>query len=295
MIAAIISLALLGCIFGIVLGVASQKFKVEVDERVERVLEVLPGANCGGCGYAGCGGLADAIIAGQAKIDACVPGKAAVAQKIAAIMGVEVQVSNERKVAQVRCKGGKEFCRDQFAYDGVQDCVSANNYFGGQKACFFGCLGFGNCAKSCKFNALSMGENNIPVVDYEKCTACGKCVLACPKKLIELVDIKHQVHVRCKNIEKGKDAKSKCSVACIKCKLCEKNCPTGAIKVNVKPGGSIAEIDYALCTNCGKCVEVCPSKVITQDEMPKGEGIIDCAKPQTGGCGSCPGAKACGK
>lgn len=298
MIPAIVSLAILGAIFGVLLAVASQKFKVEVNEKIGAIIEVLPGANCGACGFPGCSGLAEAIVNGEAKVDACIPGKAAVAKKVAEILGVEVDnLEAERKVAQLKCNGGLDNCTDRFVYQGVKDCKAAANIFNGQKSCDFACLGFGTCATVCPFGAITMGDNNLPIVDYNKCTGCNVCVINCPKNVLELVGISHTVHVRCRNTEKGKDAKSNCKVACIKCKLCEKNCPTEAIKVLPQDGGgSVAVIDYEKCTNCGICVEKCPTKTIhfVKDTICT-EPTITKQSTEKKGCAGCPAAAACGK
>ncbi|MGE5560632.1 MAG: RnfABCDGE type electron transport complex subunit B [Chloroflexota bacterium] len=262
MLAAVISLGLSGLVFGGLLGFAAIKFAVPVDETAAAVREVLPGANCGGCGYAGCSALADAIAKGEAPVNKCPVGGADVAAKVAAIMGVEAP-AGEREVARVRCWGGCERAADRFAYVGVQDCVAASMITGGgQKACSAGCLGFGTCVKACQFGAMSMGPDGLPVVDAEKCTACGRCVTACPKSLMFLAPASKTVHVRCNNKDKGPVVRKLCKVGCIACGACVRACPSGAITVE----NNLARIDHTKCTNCGACVIKCPVKVIEDEK-----------------------------
>ncbi|HHZ16191.1 MAG TPA: RnfABCDGE type electron transport complex subunit B [Peptococcaceae bacterium] len=262
MIYAIICLAALGAIFGIVLGIADKKFKVEADPRIEEIVNVLPGANCGSCGFPGCSGYAEAIVAGNAPLNACTPGKDEVRQKIAAIMGEEAGEAQEAKVAQLMCNGGKDRAVLQYEYEGVDDCHVAATMFKSPKACGYGCIGLGSCVKVCPFGAIKMGADQLPEVDYNLCTGCGVCVEHCPQHVLKLVGVSKLVHVRCSNKEKGKDAKAVCEVACIKCKLCEKNCPEGAIAVVGDAGNSIAVIDYDKCTSCGICVTKCPTNAL---------------------------------
>lgn len=297
MITAALSLAALGAAFGALLAISSEKFKVEGNKKAEAILEVLPGANCGGCGFPGCSGLAEAMAKGEAPLDACVVGSGELAQKIADILGVKLaNAHRERRVAQLKCHGGSQNCSERFVYEGIPDCRAAANVFNGPKSCQYACLGFGNCARVCPFGAITMGEDNLPHIDPSKCTGCNKCVEECPRMVLELVGIGHRVHVRCRNTEKGKDAKGQCKVACIKCRLCEKNCPHAAIKVLPQEGGgSVAVINYDLCTNCGICVEKCPSKCIhlTEDDLP-----LEPHWPQKSrekkGCAGCPSQAACG-
>lgn len=263
MIYAVLSLAVLGAVFGIVLGFANKKFAVEVDPRIGEIVAVLPGANCGGCGFAGCEGYAQAIVVGNAPLDACAPGKEKVRQKIATIMGVEAGEAKERVVAQLFCNGGRGKAVYQYEYEGVKDCHIAATMFKGPKACNFGCIGLGSCVNACPFGAIEMGPEQLPVINYDLCTGCGACVKNCPQHVLNLVGVSHLVHVRCSNKDNGKKAKDVCSVACLKCKLCEKNCPEGAISVIADTnGGSLAVIDYAKCTNCGICAEKCPKNAI---------------------------------
>lgn len=279
MLPAILSLAVMGALFGGGLAYASKKFAVEVDPRVEAILEVLPGANCGGCGYPGCGGAADAIVKGEAAVDCCPPGGAGCAAKIAEIMGMEVKEASERFIAQLICNGGSENCSDKYQYQGMTDCKAAASLSGGPKSCQYACIGLGTCAKVCPFGAITMGENNLPIIDSEKCVGCNKCVVECPQNVLKLVGESRLVHVVCNNQEKGKIAKSKCKVACIKCKLCEKSCPVDAIHVVKTDEGSVAVIDYDKCINCGICAQKCPTDAIKAlfdpAERPKARIIED--------------------
>jgi Na+-translocating ferredoxin:NAD+ oxidoreductase RNF subunit RnfB len=287
MLYAIVSLAVLGAIFGIVLGFAGKKFAVEVDPRVEAIIDALPGANCGACAFPGCSGYAEAIVGGSAPMDACAPGKEAVVKKIAAIMGAEAGDAKERKIAQLMCNGGINNAVYQYKYEGIMDCHSAATMYTGPKACNYGCFGLGSCVSICPFEAITIGPDQLPVVDEDLCTGCNACVTNCPQNVLQTVGVSKLVHVRCSNKDKGKDAKAACKVACIKCKICEKNCPEGAIQVIADAKGSIAVIDYEKCTNCGVCAEKCPTKAI-EKILPICETITPVIDvPSQSGCGNC--------
>lgn len=254
---AAVVIAVTGLIVGVGLGLFGEKFKVEVDEKEMAIREELPGNNCGGCGYAGCDALAKAIAAGEAPVNACPVGGAAVGEKISAIMGVEASAGT-KKVAFVKCKGTCDVAKVQYEYYGIEDCRKATVLPGGsQKACGYGCMGFGSCVKACQFDAIHVVDG-VAVVDKEKCVACGQCVAACPKALIELVPYTATHLVQCSSHDKGKDVKAKCSAGCIGCTLCTRQCEVGAIHMD----NNVAVIDYELCTGCGKCKEKCPAKVI---------------------------------
>ena len=254
---AIAVLGILGAVFGLVLAVASKIFEVKKDPREEAVLGCLAGANCGGCGFPGCGGCAAAIVAGEAPITACAPAGAEGAAKIAEIMGMEAP-SGERQVAFVRCNGGTN-AKTLFEYVGVKDCLAATKVAGAPLACSFGCLGFGSCVNACQFGAMSIGPNGAAVVDPEKCTNCGACMSACPRKLIVSVPADpKKVRVACANRDKGKAAMDVCTASCIGCGLCEKECKKDAIHVV----NGVAVVDYEKCVGCKLCTKVCPRDAI---------------------------------
>ena len=250
----------IGIFIGLFLGIAGIKFKVEVDPKEEAVLATLPGNNCGGCGFAGCSGLAAAIAKGEAATNACPVGGEAVGKKIAEIMGVAAEDA-EPMVAYVHCKGDCETAKTDYEYTGAEDCrMMAFVPGGGPKSCNSGCLGYGSCVKVCPFDAIHI-VNGVAVVDKEKCKACGKCVAVCPKNIISMVPKKAKTLVACSSTDKGPVAMKACTVACIGCGICVKNCPSGAVKVE----NFHAIIDYEKCTSCGACVEKCPKKaIITQ-------------------------------
>lgn len=254
---AVAIVGIIGLIFGLLLSFASVIFKVETDEREGKIVEVLPGANCGGCGFAGCSAYAAAVVSGNAPVNACSVGKDAVAAKIAEIMGVKAEKS-EPMCARVMCAGDCDKAPDKYIYTGNEDCRSAVRLAGGAKACPNGCLGLGSCVKVCKFGAISVTDG-IASVDEEKCTACGACVKTCPKHIIELIPQKSKYYVQCKNTEKGALTNKHCKVGCIGCRKCEKACPVGAVAVN----DNLAKIDCSKCIGCGACAAECPRKIIT--------------------------------
>lgn len=247
-----------GLFIAIFLGLSGRKFQVEVDPREEEILSVLPGNNCGGCGFPGCSGLAAAICAKEAAVDACPVGGEPVSKAIGSIMGVEAS-HKEREVAFVKCAGTTSKTVREYEYRGIMDCtIAAQMQDAGPKGCFYGCLGFGTCVRACPFDAIRV-EDGVAVVQKDACRACKKCVSACPKHLIEMIPYKKKTFVQCCSNEKGKALMGVCSVGCIGCRMCEKNCPTGAVTVK----NFLAHIDSDTCTNCGKCAEVCPRHIIT--------------------------------
>ena len=245
-----------GVLAGVLLGIASEKFKVEVDEKEIKVRDALPGNNCGGCGYPGCDGLAAAIAKGKAKPDACPVGGEAVAKQIIEIVGGEAD--SVRMMAYVRCAGDCNKAKDVYEYVGPQDCkFAANAPGGGPKGCAYGCLGYGSCVKACPFDAIAIVDG-VAVIDKEKCKACGKCVAECPRHIIEMIPYEASTVVSCNSKDFGKDVKEVCSVGCIGCGICQKNCPQGAITVE----NFLAHVDQSKCDGCGICKEKCPVKII---------------------------------
>lgn len=251
------AVAVLGLILGVALGIFGKIFEVKSDEREEKVRECLPGNNCGGCGYAGCDGLAAAIVKGEAPVNGCPVANAQAHAQIGAIMGQAAETL-EKKVAFVKCSGTCDKTERKYNYYGINDCRKAMAVPGqGDKLCSYGCLGFGSCVKACPFDAIHVVDG-VAVVDKESCVACGKCVAACPKNLIELIPYRAPFAVACHSNDKGKDVRLACKTGCIGCMICVKQCESGAISVE----NNLAKIDYEKCTGCGKCAEKCPQKII---------------------------------
>ena len=262
-------LTVLGAALAVVLYFVAEKFKVEEDPRIDEVEKVLPGANCGGCGQAGCRAFAQFCVESSPNMDKCfcpVGGNEGM-QKVAAVLGVEV-AAKEPMVAVVRCNGSCENRPRTNEYGGYQSCRVKAALYSGDTACSFGCLGCGDCVAACQFGAISMDpETGLPVVDQEKCTACGACVQACPKNVIELRNKGRRnmrVYVSCVNKDKGAAARKACKAACIGCSKCAKVCPFEAITVE----NNVAYIDYTKCKLCKKCVAECPTGAIHAVNFP---------------------------
>ena len=261
----------LGLAFGLVLAIASKVFYVKEDPRLAQLSECLPGANCGGCGYAGCGGYAEAVLKGDAPIGKCASGGSECAQRMAQIMGVKAEPV-ARRVALVRCSGGKKFdengvqvagAKMKGTYEGIEDCLAASKVAGrGPLACKFGCLGFGNCVAACKYGALSVVDG-VAKVDQEKCVGCMACAAECPRGLIVPMEYGKDIVIACASNAKGAVTSRACSSGCIGCGLCVKICPQGAIKVE----GNLAAIDYDKCVSCGLCATVCPKHLIADAKL----------------------------
>jgi electron transport complex protein RnfB len=253
----VLVLGLLGVAFAALLAGSNRAFAVQVNPKLEAVLGALPNSNCGACGFAGCLGYAEAVVALKAGVSGCLAGGSAVAAKIGEIMGTAVEI-REAEVAFVACRAGRSISRTKFDYEGVADCQAAAILFSGDKACAWGCLGLASCERTCKFDAIHVNEEGVAVVDHDKCTGCTQCVKSCPRELIYMVPKGQQVLVACMNHDRGKRAKEVCDIACTACKICEKNCPEDAIHVI----DNLAVIDFAKCTQCNICVEKCPQSTI---------------------------------
>ncbi len=288
MIEAIGVLAVMGGVFGSVLAIASRKFEVETDPRIQAILEALPGVNCGACGFPGCSGLAEAIAEKRAKPTACLVAKPEVSAAIAEIMGEAADPNPIRKVAQLKCSYPLSEAKKLYEYQGIQDCHLALTLFNGSRLCNYGCFGLGSCAKACPFGAISMNDNGLPQINYDLCTGCGICVNDCPQFLLHLENAKQQVFIRCNNLDRGKQAMDVCPQACISCGLCAKLCPEGAITmVNYKNGGSLPMLDSTKCIQCGICVEKCPRKCIFLCPPIEGDSPILPEQKEGAGCAAC--------
>ncbi len=281
----LIAIALLGglaLVFGLVLAGASKAFYVEVDPRLEKLNECLPGANCGGCGYPGCGGYAEAVLNGEAPIGKCASGGTDCAVAMGEIMGVKADAVT-RKVALVKCSGYRTYDEEgkqthgaklKGNYEGFKDCLAASKVGGrGHLVCKFGCLGFGSCTKACKYDAIHVVDG-VAKVDSEKCVGCMSCAAVCPRQLIVPVEYDKHVIVACNSHAKGAVTVRGCSQGCVGCGLCKKICPNEAITIEK----NLCVIDYSKCDSCGLCATVCPKKLIVDTMAGTPEEIAAKAK-----------------
>ncbi len=268
---AVLILGVMGLVFGLILTGTSKIFAMPANPKLDAVREALPGANCGGCGFPGCDGCAAAIASGAAPADACPVCSAEAKAKIAGIMGVEAPDASNRKVAHVLCQGDCEVAKQKFDYQGIQDCNAACTVADGYKSCKFACMGLGTCEKVCPFDAIHIDPvKKLPVVDEEKCAACGKCVAACPKGVLELCSVNDAVSLLCRNTDKLKAVMDVCKAGCIGCQKCAKVCKFEAIiMVNNLP-----VIDHSKCRGCMMCAEACPTGAI-QGLKPRKVAEVD--------------------
>lgn len=246
----------IGAVSGGLLTIAGKIFFVKTDETVEKITEALPGANCGGCGFAGCEAYASAIAKGEAKPNLCSPGGLEVNKTISAILGVAVE-ETEPVAAYVHCNGCNTATEDKYKYIGTKSCAAAEKFYNGKGSCSFGCIGFGDCVNACDSGGIEI-KNGVAVINPAMCIACGKCIKACPNHLISFKKKSALAAVRCSSQDAGKITRTVCKNGCIACGICVKKCPEGAITIN----GNHAEIDYNKCVSCGACAEACPVKCI---------------------------------
>ena len=286
---AVTSLSAIGLSAAVILFFIAKKFKVIEDPKIDIVEEVLPSANCGGCGFPGCRNFAEALV-NKSNRDKnieglnCPVGGNEVMSKVAEILGLEAE-EKEPMVAVLRCSGSKANAPKKVNYDGPATCVFANNLYAGENGCPYGCLGLGDCVVACKFDAMYMDkETGLPVIIEEKCVACGACVEACPRNIIELRNVgkkSRRIFVSCINEEKGGVARKNCKVACIGCSKCYNVCKFDAITMK----NNLAYIDYEKCKLCRKCVEECPTGAIHElnfpPRKPKPEKVMEKQKIET--------------
>lgn len=252
----ILILFVIALLFGVLITLLSKKLAVKKDEKEEQTEKLLAGANCGGCGYAGCAAFAKALVEGKAKLSDCNATPKDNKDKIAGILGVDN--SGEETIVVVACMGGVN-AKDKNTYRGYNTCEYASQVAGGTKQCPSGCIGLGTCNRLCPEGAITVNkENGYAEVDQKKCIGCGICIDNCPKKVIKRIPKSAKIMVKCSNTCKGKEVMDACSVGCIGCGLCAKNCPEGAITMV----NNLPVIDYSKCIGCFKCVEKCPRKVI---------------------------------
>ena len=258
----VLVLSLLGLVFGLLLTLANMKFEMPSDPRRDAVRNELPGANCGGCGYAGCDALAEAIAAGKAPVNACTVGGNAAAKAIAEIMGVEAGAEKQRMVATVVCQGTLDRCKTKFPYHGIQDCVAASLVNNGNRSCKYACLGLGTCARACKFDAIHVDPVlKIAKVNPAQCQGCGACIQVCPKSVLSLQPETLPVRLLCRAAEEGVMVSDNCKIGCVGCGKCEAACKFDAIKlVNHLP-----VIDREKCVGCMMCAETCPNGALWGD------------------------------
>lgn len=269
----------LGFVLGMGLAIIFKKLAIESSELENKVKSALPGSNCGACGYPGCAVYAEKIIKENVPLNRCLPGGKEVAEKLAKIMGKEVEFE-EPKITVLICRGGKDECRERFIYDGGTDCRQAYIMHGGNKSCVFGCVGLGHCAKVCPFHAISMGSNHLPIINEKKCTGCGICVKECPKKVLRLIPRTKLVYLACVSKDKGKAVKDVCTVGCFACNICIRACPYQALTMI----NNLPVMDFTKCTDCGICVHRCPTDSYVDRAKARPYAMIS---PACTGCGEC--------
>ncbi len=272
-----LSLTAMGAVFGLVLAIAAKKFVVERDERVAEIEALLPGTNCGGCGYATCTGFAKALVEGKIDPHLCSSGRGDVSTRIIRTLAREITEATPQ-VAVVGCGGGSRV-RPKIDYRGITSCTALVLLADNLRECRYGCIGLGTCVGACPFDAMKVVEGCAVVVDA-KCSGCGKCIEACPKRIIYLVPKPKKVRLACSSQDEGKQVKAICDVGCIACGVCVKSCPAECIEIR----DNLAVIDHEECTNCGICAAKCPTDSIVDRVAARPKAFIGTS---CSGCGEC--------
>jgi Na+-translocating ferredoxin:NAD+ oxidoreductase RNF subunit RnfB len=272
-------------VLAIIIVLADRKFYIAENSKVKEVISLLPSANCGACGFAGCAAFAQALVNGKAKPTSCIPGGAELAGKLAHIFGEVNTEENVEKTAKIHCKGGIAEAKERAVYDGITDCFAAVLVANGSKECEYGCLGFGSCVKVCPFNAILINKNGIAAVNEEKCVGCGVCVSSCPRKLIDISPKTQKVFVACSNHDKGAKVKQYCSVGCTGCSVCTK---AVTIQNSITMDDYLPKLDYDMGENFIVAARKCPSHSFTDLVKARPTVNID---TKCVGCGNC--IKAC--
>ena len=265
----------IGALFAIGLAFADVKLRVEEDPRIERIIEELPGANCGGCGLPGCGAFAESIVNASSPITACPVNTADGAEEIGLIMGITVEAT-EKTTARVLCKGGNAETAVKGEYLGLQTCIGGHLFGGADKLCQYGCLGFGDCVKSCQFDAIMIGDNGLPIVDDDKCTGCGNCETACPRDIMEVHPMSHNIFIFCKSHDEAKFARTACIKSCVGCGSCVKGVEEGQIimennlpVINYETYGVVTELPTKKCPNNSIDLIGVPAAIEAPEEVTK--------------------------
>lgn len=277
MLSAMLGLGLIGLVAAIALGWAAKKFAVAVDQREAEINAILPGANCGGCGFPSCSGYANAVCSGTAQANLCRVGGSSVVERIANILGMQAQFV-AAQIAVVLCQGDQSKTTLKYHYSGLHDCNAANLIADGPKRCPGGCLGLGSCAAVCSFGAIEITEQGLAVIDRSRCTGCGQCVEICPRHVIRLAPAAAAVHVLCNSHDKGGVVRNYCEIGCIGCGLCKKKIPDGYVIDRF-----LARIDYDHSAFVGAAIEICPNLCIVDfsNNYPEGSQLIPLPSPVT--------------
>lgn len=279
MLHSILVLGGLALVLGGILAIAYTKLAVHSDPREEAIIALLPGANCGTCGFPGCAAYAAKLAQGEAEPNLCPVIEPDMAQALAKTLGIEIE-AREPRIAVLICQGGKDICPERYIYEGLTDCRSACLLHGGNKACPFGCIGLGDCERGCPFGAIRMGPDRLPRIDPDKCTGCGICVRECPKQTLILIPRSKLVYLACISQDKGKEVSSVCRLGCIGCTLCVRACPFDALKME----GNLPVMEIEHCTDCGICVHKCPTHSFIDQAAARPYALIS---DRCNGCGEC--------